>query len=108
MNDNYSLQNLINNTHVNRFGGYLTPGRSYPPEKIADFFDKHHQFQCSNDREPTLNEFVEVSKIGGSDFALKVVHCCNHNVKLIIVKQEHHHVGPLSRIECLMNGLACI
>ena len=104
-NDNDSLQNLISNADVNRFGGYFTLGRSCPPAKIAEFVDEHHQFQCFHGREPTLNEFMEVSKIGGRDLALKIIHYCKHNVTLVNVKQGHRHIGPLSRIECFNEGI---
>ena len=52
INDHDSLQNLINNTKVNRFGGCFTPDRSHPPAKIAEFADKYRQLQCSKGREP--------------------------------------------------------
>ena len=81
MNDKHSLQILINKTNVNRSGDYFTLGSSYPPAKISKCVDKHYQNQCYNGWEPTLNEFMEVRKISGRDFALKIFNFSKHNAK---------------------------
>ena len=99
MNDDDSLQNLVNKTQVNRFGGYYMPGKSYSPERIAEFVDLYHKFIECNGKEPTISEHMEACKIGSRDFALKIINHCKHGIKLNNLKQGHRHVGPLSRIE---------
>ena len=106
MNDDDSLQNQVNKTQVNRFGGYYVRGKSYSPERIAECADMCHKFIEHNGKEPTISEFMEVSKIGGRDFALRIINHCKHGVKLKYLKQGHRHLGPLSRIECHNEGLS--
>ena len=106
MNQANSLQNQINNTGINRFGGHCTPGVSYSPARIAECVGKYHEFKDNVGREPSIDEFMEASKIGGRDLAIKILHNCKYDITLNTVIQGHRHVGPLSRIECFNEGIS--
>ena len=67
-----SLQNRVNNTKVNRFGGYFTSGKSYSPERLTECIDKFHDFHKNHGRYLAVEEFMAVSKIGGSNLSLKL------------------------------------
>ena len=74
MDEPDSLQNQVNNTKINHFGSYCTPGKSFSPEKIAECIDKFRKFKDHTGKDPTLDEFMEVSKIGGRYLASKILH----------------------------------
>ena len=82
MNDDNELENKINKTKVNRFGGYCTPGLSFAPSRMAECMDKHLEFKDNHSRCPTINEFMEESKIVSRDLGIKILHRCKHDIKL--------------------------
>jgi len=106
MNQANSLQKKIDSTSINRFGGYYTPGVSYSPARIAECVGKCHEIKDNVGREPSIDEFMEASKIGGRDLAIKILHNCKHGITLNTVIKGHRHVGPLSRIECFNEGVS--
>ena len=106
MNNPDSLQNRVNNTKVNRFCGYFTSGKSYSPERLAKCIDEFNDFHENYGRYPTVEEFMAVSKTGGSHLGLKLWRHCKYNKALSIVKKGHRYAGPLSRIESIKKGIS--
>ena len=72
MNSN-NLVTSITNTSINRFGSHNAPGKSYFPSRIAECVDLFHIFKSRIGRDPTLDEFMKVSKIGHRNLALKII-----------------------------------
>ena len=67
------LQNQMNYTKINLFGGYFTPGKCLL-EKIDECIDKFREFNDHAGKDPTLDELREVSTIGGRYLASKILH----------------------------------
>ena len=106
MNEPDSLHNQVEKVRINRFGGCYTKGKSYSPERIAECVNNFSKFRDDMGRDPTLDEFMISSKIGGRDLALKILHHCKYNLRLVSLKKGHRHAGPLSRVETFQEGIS--
>ena len=106
MNNPGSLQNRVNNTKANRFGGYFMSGKSYSPKRLAECIDKFNDFHKNHGRYPTVKEFMAVIKIDDSYLSLKLWRHCKYNIALSTVKKGHRYAGPFSRIESIKEGIS--
>ena len=67
--------------------------------RIANFIDSFHVFVLTNDRNPTVTEFMEVSKISKRSLAMSIMNCAKRGTEFSCVAQGHGHIGPLSIVD---------
>ena len=79
-------------------------GKIYPPEKIVESADVYCILIEAFSKEPTIDEFTRVSKIGIHNFALKIIHYCKCRLEIKQLNQGHCYFRPLSMIEPLSEG----
>ena len=99
MSNQNSSQEAMRNASINRCGGCYSQGRKYSPSRIAECIDSFHMFVIANDRNPTVTEFMEVSKISKRSLAINIMNCAKYGTEFPCVAQGHGHVGPLSIVD---------
>ena len=90
------MNNDINNASINRFGGYCINGKSYSAIKIAECIDVYHLFTLENRKEPTVSEFMLITKIGKCKLTIKIIYKIKYGLDLSIKNQGPSHNGLLS------------
>ena len=71
----------------------------YSQARIAECVDSYDFFVLTQGKEPTVTEFVEISKIGKRELAIKILHYVKYSLSLNKDKECHGCKGALSIID---------